>query len=174
MTAEEFLALGETDQRLELVDGVVVVSPSPIPLHQKIAGLIFGQLLRCAEELPGLEVYYETDVVLAHRLVYCPDIVVYAPGRLAGIPARLDIPPDLVVEVLSPANRRKDLVSKREDYEKHGVGEYWIIEPSGVCAIVLTRQDARFVETTPVEDVLACAAIAGVRVDLGVVRRAIG
>ena len=172
MTTEEFLALGETEQRLELVDGVVVVLPRPIPLHQKVAQLIMAQI---EQTLPGgAELFHSTDVVLAHRLVYCPDIVVYAPGRLAGIPARLDIPPDLVVEVLSPANRRKDLVSKREDYEKHGVGEYWIIEPSGVSAIVLTRQDTRFVETTPVQDVLACAAIAGVRVDLGVVRRGLG
>ncbi len=174
MSAEEFLALGETEQRLELVDGVVVVSPSPIPLHQRVAGLLFAQLLQAAEQMPDMQVYYETDVVLARRLVYCPDIVAYSPGRLQSVPARLDLPPDLVVEVLSPENRKKDLVTKREDYEKHGVGEYWIVEPDGVAVTVLARQGAQFVEQSIVGDVIVCRSIPGVRVDLARARRGIG
>lgn len=172
MTADEFLALGETDQRLELVDGVVVMSPSPVPLHQRIARLLMRQIEDTLP--PGAQLFHETDVVLAHRLVYCPDIVAYAPGKLRGIPARLDTPPDLAIEILSPENRRKDLVTKREDYEKHGVGEYWIIEPAGVAATILVRQGERFVERTlsPAEaDAVVCQSIRGVRVDLGQVRR---
>ena len=172
MSAEEFLALGETEQRLELVDGVVVVSPSPLPLHQKIARLLTRQVEDTLP--PGAELFHETDVVLAKRLVYCPDIAVYAPGRITGTPDRLDLPPDLVIEVLSPGNRRKDLVTKREDYERHGVGEYWIIEPATVTAIMLRRADDRLIEQPPEADTLTCAKIPGIRVDLSQVRRAIG
>jgi Uma2 family endonuclease len=172
MSAEEFLALGETEQRLELVDGVVVVSPSPMPLHQKIARLIMRQIEDTLP--PGAELFHETDVVLARRLVYCPDILAYAPGRLPVVPARLDVPPDLVVEVLSPANRRKDLISKREDYEKHGVGEYWIIEPNDVSAMVLTRQGASLIDRAPDLNEIVCGSIPGIRLDLAAVRKSLG
>lgn len=173
MTADEFLALGETEQRLELIDGVVVVSPSPLPLHQKVARLILGQILKIADSGPGLDVYYETDVLLARRTVYCPDIVVYVPGRLAKVPARLDLPPDLAVEVLSPGNRKKDHITKREDYEKYGVGEYWIVEPADVSVVQLVREGDQLVERPSAGDTLVCAAVPSVQVDLSLVRRAL-
>lgn len=173
MTAEEFLALGETDQRLELVDGVVVVSPSPLQPHQRVARQVLFQLMKAAEAMRGLEVFYEIDVVLAERLVYRPDIVVFAPGRLTDKVGNIEVVPDLVVEVLSPDNRRKDLVTKRADYEKHGVGEYWIVEPSDVSVVQLFREGGRFVERPLAGDVLVCASIPGIRVDLAPVRRAL-
>src|ERR1043165_4562307 len=97
MTAEEFLALGETDQRLELVDGVVVMSPSPVPLHQRIARLIMRQLEDTAPV--GAQLFHETDIVLAERLVYCPHIVGYGAGRVPGVPARMGVPPALGIEL---------------------------------------------------------------------------
>lgn len=171
MTAEEFLALGETPQRLELVDGVVVMSPSPLPLHQRIAFLIMQQIARTMP--PGSQLFHETDVVLAPRLVYCPDIVVYAPGKLHGIPARLDLAPDLVVEVLSPANRRMDRVTKRDDYERHGVGEYWIVEPDDLSLEAFRRAGSTFENRALTSGVVECRAVSGVRVDLDALRREI-
>lgn len=163
MTADEFLALGETDRRLELIDGVVVVSPSPIPLHQKIARV----LMRAVEDTlaPGSELFHETDVVLARRLVYCPDFVVYGPGRWRTVPQRLDIPPDLVVEVLSPHNRRKDLLTKRQDYEAYGVGEYWIIDTADMSALLLRRDGPGFTEFRVTNGEFKCAALPGVTVN---------
>jgi Uma2 family endonuclease len=168
MTAEEFLSLGETDQRLELIDGVVVMSPSPLPLHQHVAFLLMRQI---SDSLPaGARMFHETDVVLAPRLVYCPDIIAYAPGRLAGFPARLETPPDLIVEVLSPANRKIDLVTKRDDYERHGVGEYWIVEPATAVVTALRRTGASMTSEEIRGEALASHAIPGIRVDLAKVR----
>ena len=171
MSADEFLALGETDHRLELVDGVVVVSPSPQPLHQVIGRRFMHQFLSQEAALPGMQVFYETDIVLAPRLVYCPDICVYAPGRLAGIPARLALAPDLIVEILSPGNKPKDLVTKRDDYEKHGVGEYWVVEPTDTSIRVFRRAGGVLTQDPAPGTVVECRAVAGLRVDMAAVGR---
>ena len=55
MTAEEYLALGETNARYELIDGVVCMSPKPSPLHQKILRFIQGQLEAFLDSNPGFD-----------------------------------------------------------------------------------------------------------------------
>lgn len=171
MSAEEFLSLGETDNTLELIHGIVVAQRSPLPLHQHVAFLLMRQI---SDRLPpGARMFHETDVVLGPRLVYRPDVVAYAPGRLAGIPARLETPPDLVVEVLSPANRKIDLVTKRDDYERHGVGEYWIVEPTTGGVTVLRRRGASMTSEEAKGGSLESTAIPGVWVDLAKIREEI-
>src|SRR5262249_52756965 len=124
------LALGETEDRLELIDGVVWMSPSPTPLHQLISQEINVQIAIAGRGAgsPWL-VFLDTDVRFASKLVYRPDVSVYRRDRFLGVPARLMEPPDLVVEVLSDRSRPIDLATKRTDYERFGVGEYWIVDP---------------------------------------------
>lgn len=62
MTAEQFLSLGETEARLELVDGVISVSPSPVPSHQRVVHELCFQLERWARASGGATVYPDTDV----------------------------------------------------------------------------------------------------------------
>jgi Uma2 family endonuclease len=171
MSAATFLALGETDRRLELVDGVVVMSPSPQPKHQRVALFIVEQLLSSVRRLPGAELYYETDVALAPLLVYQPDVMIFAPGVLPRNPRSIDLPPDLAIEILSPDNRRHDLVTKREDYEKFGVGEYWIVDADTLQVLVLQRTSpgGAYVEQ-PESDTIECRSIPGVRLDVSVLR----
>jgi Uma2 family endonuclease len=100
--------------------------------------------------------------------------MVYGPGRLAGRPERLDLPPYLVVELLSPSSRSADLITKRGDYEAFGVGEYWVVDPAGsVTAKVWKRQGPRLVETAIQGDLFECASVPGFRLDLREVRRAL-
>ena len=56
----------------------------------------------------------------------------------------IDIPPDLVVEILSPGTRRRDLNDKRELYARFGVREYWIVDPERQGVTVLTLTDGRY------------------------------
>ena len=101
MTADEFLAIGETQERYELIDGVVVLSPSPFPSHNEITARITGQLFVFAERHGTIRFFPETDIRLNTGKVYRPDIAVYIANRIPKRVPRLDTPPDLVVEVLS-------------------------------------------------------------------------
>lgn len=167
MTAEQFFALGETEARLELVDGVVSVSPSPLPRHQKTVQELFLQLSRVAE----LEVFLDTDVWFDPSLVYRPDISVYRVGRLAGTPDRLAIVPDLIIEVLSPGSRPMDLLTKRDDYDRFGVSEYFAIDPDTARVYHWARQGARLIERPAEGERIASAIFQGLEIDIEPIRR---
>ncbi len=176
MTAEEFFALGETPDRYELIDGVVVMSPSPALRHQVLIRYLLRELESTAAGRDSL-IAMDTDVRLSGARVYCPDVLIYAPGRFSEVPERLTTPPDLIIEVLSPGSKPLDLITKRDDYDAFGVGEYWAVDPSSVTARVWRRAtptDKRMLEAGTEGDVLECAAVPGLRVDWGTVRKAMG
>ncbi len=170
MTADEYLALGETPERLELVDGVVVMSPSPTPRHQLVVRLVLRQLERYADTAPDLSLFPETDVCFDAQHVYRPDIVCYARGQLAKTPDRLRTPPDLIIEVLSPGTKAFDLTTKKDDYERFGVNEYWAIEPDGSRARCYRRQGSLFVEIPITGDTVESIALPGFVLDLKPIR----
>ena len=130
MDADQFLAIGETYERYELINGVVCMSPRPTTLHQRLLNLVQLQLEPYRQSHPGVAHFAEIDLVLDPKTVYIPDLVAYRAGRIKGFPARLDIPPDLIVEILSPSTTAFDLTTKREDYGKFGVAEYLTFEPT--------------------------------------------
>ena len=136
MTAREFFALGEIDERYELVDGVLVGSPSGSFSHQDVILALVRMFDTTAAAKNGARIVAETDVRFSESTVYRPDVCVYAPGRLVGRPERLTIAPDLVIEVLSPSSKPRDLITKREDYARYGVAEYWVIDPAEMNARV--------------------------------------
>jgi Uma2 family endonuclease len=170
MSAQEFFGLGETAEHYELVDGVVVMSPSPTFRHQKLVRLILSQMESLAARTPGLEIALDTDIEFDQRLVYRPNLAVYKPGRLTGTPERLTLCPDLVVEVLSPGSRPMDLTTKRTDYERFGVGEYWVVDPAGGAVLCWRREGGKFVEARIVGDWLESGVIAGLKIDLRPIR----
>jgi Uma2 family endonuclease len=170
MTADEYLSLGETHERYELIDGVVTMSPSPSYRHNRVLRFMVKAVEECADRIPGLDLVFETDIEFSGDVVYCPDLAVYAPGRLPRDASRVSVVPDLVVEVLSPGSRGLDLKNKRDGYERFGVGEYWVVEQSGISARVWRRVDNRFVEAEVTSTVLNCASIPGVLIDLARLR----
>lgn len=160
MSAEEFFGLGETQDRYELIDGVVLMSPSPLPSHNELVAEVVFQLKTHAR-ISGARVFPETDLRLGRGLVYRPDIVVYAAGRLTGKPERLELAPDLVIEMLSPGTKAIDLVTKWGDYEAFGVGEYWAIDPADARVRAWRRQDERLIEAAVVGESVPSAALPG-------------
>ena len=74
----------------------------------------------------------EKALVELTRNSYEPDICYFGPAKAATIkPELLYYPaPDLVVEVLSKSTQKNDREVKFEDYAAHGIGEYWIIDPT--------------------------------------------
>jgi Uma2 family endonuclease len=174
MTAAEYFALAETEDRYELIDGVVVMSPSPTPRHQRVAFLLALQIERHAESASGIQVIPDVDIWVADDRVCRPDIVVYAHSRLPSMPIRLTTPPDLVIEVLSPGSEPMDYITKRDDYDRFGVVEYWVVDPRDVSVRCWRRQGAKMLEIGIESLVVACASVPGLAVDLERVRSAIG
>lgn len=156
LTAERYASLGETEQRYELVNGVVMMSPSPKPLHWEIVQEILSQIRAAC---PKARTFSEIDVFFDQHHVYRPDLSVYAPGRLPRNPRRLDAPPDLIVEVVSPGGRPLDLVTKRDDYDRFGVGEYWVVDPDEDRVRVFQRQGGGPFVGRDAGDRVACGAL---------------
>lgn len=132
MTAGEFLSLGETSERYELIDGVVSMSPRPSRRHQRILCLLQIQLEAYVKSSPGAAYFPEIDIRFDKRHVYAPDLSCFAPGRAPSLDGPLDTLPDLIIEILSPSTEALDLVRKRADYGRLGGGgvrEYWVVNP---------------------------------------------
>jgi Uma2 family endonuclease len=126
--------------RHELIDGELVVTPSPIPRHQIASANIVQALQGHVREGDlGLVLYAPTDVRLTPDNVLIPDILFVTRDRLHIIgPKAIDAPPDLVVEILPPGTRQRDLSTKSALYARFGVQEYWIVDPESRIVPVLS------------------------------------
>lgn len=177
MSAGEFLEILDESKNYELINGVVTVTPSPAPKHQRVTFEVSLQLGNYLEKNPVGEAFIETDVHLGEGptggdLVYRPEVVFYVAERLVGLEDRLSGAPDLVVEVVSRGSRRFDSETKRNDYERLGVKEYWLIDPANNAIQVFRLKGKQFIETTVTEDRFASEAVPGFVLDVSRVRQA--
>jgi len=117
------------DERWELIDGVPYnMSPAPSTIHQ-IISLNFSYLLKTnLKGGPCMPFMAPTDVVLSDDGVVQPDVFVVC-DKNKITKKNIQGPPDLVVEVLSPATKLKDRREKKWLYQKYGVKEYIILDP---------------------------------------------
>lgn len=146
------------DERWELYEGkAVLMSPAPSRAHQELLMDLSGQVWaflrghRCRAFFSPFDVRLpmgnEPDAEVS--TVVQPDLVVVCD------PAKLDHAgcrgaPDWVVEIASPSTASRDRVIKHDLYEKHGVREYWLLDPADGSVLVFRLQPAtrRFDEGT--------------------------
>ena len=119
------------EDRLELVDGELIVSPIVSRKHQRICENL-GDSIRPFVRAHRLGVFSSLaiHVVFAPGTEYEPDCCFIAAGRDKDpdSPAFFGAP-DLIVEVISESNRTHDTVVKFRDYQRFGVREYWLVDP---------------------------------------------
>jgi Uma2 family endonuclease len=139
LTYEAWLVMPETKQRYEIVDGVMIMAAAPSADHQWLSGEIYWKL-REFVELRGLGVvlFAPVDLLIQREPLRTrqPDVL-YLSAERTGIRGRrelrgfqvLDVAPDIIVEVLSPSNSRRDIQEKLEDYRRLGVLECWLVSP---------------------------------------------
>ena len=147
LTAAEILALPEDGLRHELIDGVHYVTPTPIPRHQRIAGRLFYAIQSYLNDHPIGEVFgAPLDTVLGTHDVVEPDLIYVSHERSRKFLTEKNMQgaPDLVVEILSPGTKRRDLTLKRDLYDRAGVLEYWIVDPVGNTVTIYRRGRGRF------------------------------
>jgi len=158
LTFEQYLEQSdETEQRYELVDGVLIEMPPESEPSTSIANYLFLQLVNaglsfrlvqphaCEIQVPVLQA---GDA--ANRF---PDLVVMREEHLELTRRRLTItfdmlPPHLVVEVISPGkqNRERDYGRKQRQYASRGIPEYWLIATEEKSVTVLQLDDGKYIE----------------------------
>jgi Uma2 family endonuclease len=126
LTEEEFFALGETRERVELFDGSLYVTHVPAPRHQHISSeLKFA--LRSSARSAGLYVHEAVNVRLEPRRIPIPDLVVTA--KIDFDDLVIDAEAVLLVcEIVSPSNAATDKVLKMHYYAAAHIPWYLLIE----------------------------------------------
>jgi Uma2 family endonuclease len=140
------------DERLELIKGKIFkMSPAPGSTHQLISGAVFNSLYNYLKGKSCKVFSAPYDVRLMRRsfddkdiiTVVQPDICVICDLKKIDEKGCLGAP-DIVVEILSPGNNKKELQNKYEVYEESGVLEYWIIHPLEKTFLKYTLVDNYF------------------------------
>jgi len=138
------------DDRLEILKGKLFkMTPAPSRIHQRLSGVIFNRMFQFLKGQPCQVYFAPFDVRLSRKnaaneavtTVFQPDICVIC--DLSKLDDRGCVgAPDIVVEILSPGNNKKELRNKYEIYEEAGVLEYWIIWPLEKTFLKYTLNEA--------------------------------
>ena len=163
---DEWQALPETKQRCEVVDGVLTMPPGPLGEHQWISDEILERLRPFVRGRGlGIAVSAPYDILIQREPLRTrqPDIFVVN-AEMTGItrPADmvgrrfLELPPLLVVEVISPSNTRREIEEKLLDYRSIGVPECWLASfpARSVEVLRLSAEAATTIATFGMEDTL--------------------
>jgi Uma2 family endonuclease len=146
-TADDYMKL-EEGAPFQLINYDLIMSPSPIPLHQQIVFALSEAIVLYNIEIgrKGQWMYAPMDVKLDEGNVLQPDILYITEDRITEIieKERVEGAPDLVIEILSPSTAYYDLRQKKDIYEKYGVKEYIIVDPIEQSAELYALKDGAY------------------------------
>ncbi|MEZ4240347.1 MAG: Uma2 family endonuclease [Myxococcota bacterium] len=127
----EYARLPDDGRRYEIIDGALHVSPAPRPRHQTVSRRLQFALYTALELEQGGQLYNAPiDVLLGPHDIVQPDLVYLTADQLHLVTDRaIEGVPALVVEILSPSTRRRDVLVKSEVYRRYGVPRYWMVDP---------------------------------------------
>ena len=156
-TLDDYYALPD-ERRVELIDGVFYDMSAPAVIHQKILGELFILFRECMDTHDGeCEVYLspcDVRLDMDNRTMVQPDLLVICKDYDLGAKC-FDGAPDLVLEILSPSTRSKDMLLKLYKYQNAGVKEYWIIDPEHDTVLVYDfREDNYYPEKYDFDSVI--------------------
>jgi Uma2 family endonuclease len=143
LTVEDYMALPDGGPRYQLIEGDFVLSPAPNIRHQRLLLKVASLLQRfAASENIGEAFCAPVDVFLADINVVQPDVLYVSRERKDIVHSDgIHGPPDLCIEILS-TQRDLDFKTKRHVYAKHGVIEYWIVDPDADSIHLLRLQES--------------------------------
>lgn len=142
LTYDDLAAMPDDGRRYELVDGMLLVSPAPSPMHQRAV----RELLLLLHPLtpPDWEMFTAPfDVVIDEHTSFEPDLVL---ARMSDLtPRNLPAPPVLAIEVLSPSTRTIDLTTKHTRLRDFGCAHYWVVDPDEPSVIAWELLEGEYV-----------------------------
>lgn len=145
LTLDEFLRLPETKPASEYSLGEVLQKPMPTFAHSTLQGYLYTLILRLLERSTGGRVQIEWRCIFGadrERRAFVPDVVYVAAERVPRGDMRrhpvLHVPPDLIIEVLSPEQPARQFADKLQFYLRHGVRLVWVVDPEDETVTVYT------------------------------------
>ena len=126
----DFEAMPEGPPYYQLIEGQLIMSPSPFTSHQRIVGRLYSQLFYYVQENQTGEGFVAPlDVFLNDINVYQPDIVFVSSARLHQVTEKgIEGAPDLCIEVLSKSTQRFDKITKKKVFAQVGLKHYWLVD----------------------------------------------
>lgn len=131
MTLAEWGELGE-DEPGELVDGLLLEDEEVGYLHEVVVAWLIGVLGSWLASRGGLVGASDARFGVSRTRGRKPDLSVFFSGRRPPARGLVTVPPDIMIEVVSPrpSDARRDRIDKTADYAAFGVAYYWIVDPS--------------------------------------------
>ena len=158
------------DERYELLNGDLMMVPAPNRKHQEVLTRLYLELGVFTKEHRLGKVYVAPfDVVLSDTDVVQPDLLFISRAREHTLTDdNVRGAPDLVIEILSPSTANRDLGYKHDLYGRHGVLEYWIVDPMAENVAVHRQRDGRLelAETLGRQDTLRTTLLDGLQLKL--------
>lgn len=164
VTYDDYRHLPDDGKQYQIIEGELYMTPAPTTEHQRISinlsSILHGYV---SEHQLGKVFHAPVDVVLSMTDVVQPDILFVAKER-QNIITRKNIvsAPDLVIKILSESTVPIDRKRKKELYLRHGVKEYWIVNPEtrAVEQLILRKNKYEY-STHSGQDTFASPTIEG-------------
>lgn len=164
------------EERVELIKGKIFrMSPAPTTAHQRVSSHLFAAMFNYLTDKQCEVFAAPFDVRFPGRSKDDKDIITVLQPDLCVVcdPQKIDDrgclgAPDLVVEILSAGNHKRELKYKYDIYEEAGVKEYWIADPAEKSVQIYVLTDGVFLASGPLyeEDTATSTAIPGFTVNL--------
>ena len=170
----------EDGSRYEIIEGELFVSRSPGLTHERVLVRLILLIGNFLETSPVGETVLNVGVILSNVSAVIPDMVVFLNEQSETIISndRLKGPPALVIEILSPGstNIQRDRLTKLHLYDKHGVPEYWIVDPPNMILERYVRQGTSLalLETLENDDILSTTILPGFSCRVSEIFRPVG
>lgn len=165
------------DERLEIIKGKIFPMSAPARIHQRLSWKFTEAIVKFLEGKKCEAYTAPFDVRLTplkrnksnkvHTVVQ-PDLCVICDLDKLDDKGCVGAP-DLIIEILSPGNTRKEMREKYDVYEENGVKEYWLVEPQDKCVFVYILNEAgKYIGLQPVtdEDILTSTVFPDLQIDL--------
>ncbi|MBM4183756.1 MAG: Uma2 family endonuclease [Gemmatimonadetes bacterium] len=131
----DYARLPDDGNHYEVLDGELLVTPSPSTDHQYVMGRLYRVIDDYVTKHRLGIVIMDVDLLFQTGQFLRPDMLVVPESSRAGIKRRgIEVAPSLVVEILSPASSGIDLVKKPARYGDFGIPEYWVFDPEDKSA----------------------------------------
>ncbi len=144
-TYDEYIRLVEDSRnRYEYINGTIYLLASPTHTHQLISSRINGAFFNWFSDKKCKPFYAPYDINISidkEKNTVQPDILVICDSENVDEKGKYHGIPSLVIEILSPSTKNKDMIAKLELYMKGGIGEFWIVVPEACEVLVYTFKD---------------------------------
>lgn len=146
-TQEMYLRLtNQSNQLIEFTDGIVEILPMPTRYHQSILALLYELFVVFLRPRGGKVLFAPLRLMIRPGMFREPDLLLLVQERDPRNQNAYWLGADLVLEIVSPDDPDRDLITKRADYAGAGVPEYWIVNLLTETIMVLSLDGSSYQE----------------------------